>query len=210
MTFDRHTRYAFAMLFGMGVCWTSLDAKAAEDASGVGISQQQPKNPHHVSGEICKNCHEKIYEQWKSSMHSQSTALKDPIHGAFYQYVMGSPSQEGLRSKKGQYPVCLNCHSPSAALDGKTDLTAMAAYGEGVNCVSCHLMVEYKGLEGPDGKLRLRDGDLRVLRHGPAGIVRQELYDESNRRERSGPLFSSPAPGGQRHVAHLRGLHGMS
>lgn len=67
---------------------------------------------------------------------------------------MGSPSQKGLKSKKGTYPVCLNCHAPSAALDRRTDLTARATYREGVNCVVCHTMTQYHGLEGPDGKLR--------------------------------------------------------
>ncbi|WP_167374161.1 multiheme c-type cytochrome [Bathymodiolus platifrons methanotrophic gill symbiont] len=38
---------------------------------------------HHVSAKECKNCHEDIYSQWKGSMHANSTALKDPIHGAF-------------------------------------------------------------------------------------------------------------------------------
>lgn len=113
-----------------------------------------PEKPHHISAEVCKNCHTKIYEQWHRSMHGQSTAVQDPIHGGFYRFVIGSPHQEGVKTKKGKYPVCLNCHAPNAALDKKTDLTARAAYSEGVSCVSCHLMKKYHGLEGPDGKLR--------------------------------------------------------
>jgi hypothetical protein len=35
---------------------------------------------HHVSPEACKQCHEEIYNQWKGSMHANSSALKDPIH----------------------------------------------------------------------------------------------------------------------------------
>jgi hypothetical protein len=31
----------------------------------------------------------------------------------------------------------------------------MAAYSEGVNCVACHTLKTYKGIQGEDGKLRL-------------------------------------------------------
>ncbi|MCK5667185.1 MAG: hypothetical protein KAI17_27050, partial [Thiotrichaceae bacterium] len=63
---------------------------------------------HHVSAKECKTCHEDIYTQWKGSMHANSTALKDPIHGAFYKAVIGNPEQEGIK-QKGKYPVCLQC-----------------------------------------------------------------------------------------------------
>jgi hypothetical protein len=61
---------------------------------------------HHVKPEACKQCHEEIYYQWSGSMHAKSSALKDPIHGAFYKNVMGDPKKEGVM-KKGKYPVCL-------------------------------------------------------------------------------------------------------
>lgn len=53
----------------------------------------------HVSAKECKTCHEEIYSQWKGSMHANSTALKDPIHGKFYQAVIGDPTQEGIKQK---------------------------------------------------------------------------------------------------------------
>jgi len=108
----------------------------------------------HVSATECKTCHEDIYSQWKGSMHANSTALKDPIHGAFYNAVVGSPEQEDLK-KGGKYPVCLQCHAPTAAKDGKTDLTALPVYNEGVNCVTCHTITAFKGTKKPEGGLRL-------------------------------------------------------
>lgn len=108
----------------------------------------------HVSSEECKTCHEEIYSQWKSSMHANSTALKDPIHGAFYKAVVGSPEEEGV-TKNGKYPVCLQCHSPAAAKDGKTNLAALPAYSEGVNCLSCHTITGFKGTKKANGTLRL-------------------------------------------------------
>ncbi len=110
---------------------------------------------HHVSSEVCKTCHKDIYKQWKGSMHANSTAFKDPIHGTFYRKVMGDPGKEGLRTKKGKYPVCLQCHAPNAARDKKTKLDSMPAYAEGVNCVACHTLKKFNGIDMPNGKLQL-------------------------------------------------------
>jgi hypothetical protein len=95
-----------------------------------------------------------IYEEWKGSMHANSTALKDPLHGAFYRNVIGDPTEEGV-TKKGKYPVCLKCHAPNAALQKKTKLDAKPAFNEGVNCIYCHTITHFKGVEKADGKLRL-------------------------------------------------------
>jgi len=109
---------------------------------------------HQTSAERCAKCHWQIYLQWRASMHAQSTALSDPIHGAFYRKVVGDPQADGV-TLNGKYPVCLQCHAPSAAIDGQTRLDAVPAYGEGVTCVSCHTLARYNGISGPDGRLRL-------------------------------------------------------
>lgn len=133
-----------------------------------------------VSSEVCKSCHQDIYKQWKGSMHANSTALKDPIHATFYKNVVGDPMAEGVKMKNGKYPVCLECHAPNAALDGKTKLDSKVTYTEGVNCVACHTLTAFKGINGPDGKLRLGmksyDTSNDALT-GPAGFNRglQEL-----------------------------------
>lgn len=111
---------------------------------------------HHVSSEMCKSCHQEIYQQWKRSMHAQSTALDDPIHSTFYNMVVGDPTMENVVHKaSGKFPVCLQCHAPNAARDKTTKLDAMAAYAEGVNCVACHTLSKYNGVKGEDGKVRL-------------------------------------------------------
>lgn len=121
----------------------------------ISTSSAQVKTPlHQVSAKECQLCHQDIYKQWEGSMHANSTALKDPIHGAFYQAVIGDPKQEGLR-KKDKYPVCLQCHAPAAAKDGKTNLAALEVYQEGVNCVACHTISHYKGTKKPEGGLNL-------------------------------------------------------
>lgn len=109
---------------------------------------------HHVPSKVCKECHTDIYKQWSGSMHAQSSALKDPIHGAFYRQVAGDPTTEGVKNA-GTYPVCLQCHAPNAAKDGKTKLDENVAYSEGVNCVACHTLEKYLGIHREDGKMQL-------------------------------------------------------
>jgi hypothetical protein len=50
----------------------------------------------------------------------------------------------------------------------------MAAYSEGVNCVACHTLTNYKGIKGEDGKLRLgiQAYDLTETIQGPSGMNR--------------------------------------
>ena len=122
----------------------------------VSASAEEAGNIHHISAEVCKTCHQEIYKQWNESMHSRSPALKDPLHGAFYQMEAGSPTEEGvLHKKSGKYPVCLSCHAPNAAIDKTTKLDAKPAYAEGVNCVACHTLKAYKGVTDAEGKQQL-------------------------------------------------------
>jgi len=130
---------------------------------------------HQVPSGVCMNCHEDIYRQWSKSMHAQSTALGDPIHGAFYKQEAGEPTEEGVVHKKsGKYPVCLECHAPNAARDKTTKLDAKPAYSEGVNCVACHTLTNFKGVQGPDGKLQLglKAYEVSDKIQAPAGINR--------------------------------------
>jgi len=148
----------------MGACSAlSLVAPAVFAAEAV----------QHVAPEACMKCHEEIVTQWQGSMHANSSALKDPIHGAFYKNVMGDPTQENLRNKKGQYPVCLKCHAPVAALEKKTDLSAKPAYAQGIGCTTCHSIKAFKGLDKPDGKplygIDAYEMDTASL-YGPSGI----------------------------------------
>lgn len=127
-----------------------------------------------VSSELCKSCHKEIYQQWKGSMHANSTALKDPIHATFYKKVVGDPLKEGVKMKNGKYPVCLQCHAPNAALAKSTKLDEKPSYSEGVNCVACHTLKSFKGISAPGGKLRLgmKAYETTDSLQGPAGFAR--------------------------------------
>ncbi|MES9942034.1 MAG: cytochrome c family protein [Candidatus Thiodiazotropha sp. 6PLUC1] len=111
---------------------------------------------HHISSETCKTCHKEIYKQWKGSMHGNSSALNDPIHATFYKKVVGDPTKENVKHKaSGKYPICLQCHAPNAAKDKTTKLDAKPAYSEGVNCIVCHTLKKYNGIQAANGKLQL-------------------------------------------------------
>ena len=70
--------------------------------------------------------------------------------------LIGNPTQEGVTHKESdKFPICLQCHAPNAARDGKTKLDLIPAYSEGVNCVVCHTFSAYKGVSGHDGGLKL-------------------------------------------------------
>lgn len=124
--------------------------------AGMATAEVAKKPPlHHIAAADCGECHQEIYQQWQGSMHAKSSALKDPIHAAMYKMMVGDPTQEGLLDKASRYPVCLQCHAPIAARDGKTKLDAQPNYGDGVTCVACHTMADYAGIKAPDGKLQV-------------------------------------------------------
>ncbi len=149
------------------------------NAGAAFAAEEKEKSIHHVRPEACKKCHEEIYQQWKGSMHANSTALNDPIHDAFYRKVMGDPTKEGVRGpkipvKRDKYPVCLKCHAPVAAMEKKTKLDAKPAYGEGVSCVTCHSFTKFKGVDNPEtGKPQYGIDAYEISKthlNGPSGI----------------------------------------
>ncbi len=74
-----------AMLLALLIPATTL----AQDTETTKVNVPPPSTPHEVSSKLCGECHQEIYKEWSNSMHAQSTALDDPIHGAFYRKVMG-------------------------------------------------------------------------------------------------------------------------
>jgi hypothetical protein len=86
----------------------------------------------------CKECHPKIYEEFSSSMHANSTPQKDPIHKSVWD----------LHPKKNKFNryECGKCHTPAADdLDKmlSKDETAMPmaeneTHQAGISCAYCH------------------------------------------------------------------------
>lgn len=170
------------------VLFWALDANVVAEVSSALM---------HVNPEQCKQCHEEIYQQWHGSIHAQSSALKDPIHGAFYRMTVGDPTKEGVELN-GKPPVCLKCHAPIAALDKTTKLDGAEAYGNGVGCVSCHTLTHFKGSTAADGK-PLYGVDAYVIDqkslHGPTGAT------YTTDRVADGATWPTPIP----HTVPLQG-----
>jgi hypothetical protein len=155
-------RFIHRLLF-IGLLLMPFALHAADNSTAV----------QHIKPEACKQCHEEIYNQWSGSMHAKSSALKDPIHGAFYKKVVGDAKAEGVK-KGGKYPVCLKCHAPVAAMEKKTKLDAKPAYANGISCTTCHSFKKFKGTDTKDGKplygIDAYEIDKNSL-HGPSGIT---------------------------------------
>ena len=166
-------------------------------SGGAGAAQKL----HHVSSEVCKECHGEIYKQWKGSMHANSVAMKDPIHGTFYKKVVGDPTKEGVKHKaSGKFPICLQCHAPNAARDKTTKLDAKPAYSEGVNCVGCHLLTNYKGIQGKDGKLQL---GLQAYEAADAIQAPSGFNREAQKLTAAGDMFGGAGEEDQKPNPHL-------
>ena len=86
----------------------------------------------------CKECHAKIYDEYYTSMHANSTPQKDPIHAAVW-------NKHPKNLKFEQY-TCGKCHTPTA-----NNLDKMLKKGEkalpmadnethqtGISCAYCH------------------------------------------------------------------------
>ena len=104
------------------------------------------------SAEACENCHARIVEQWRGSMHAGAMSRPTMIAQTNQDLVTT------LKDAKGPDPrdLCINCHGPiGAALTSSSELplTSSAIYAadesllnEGVSCPVCH---QYRGKSFP-------------------------------------------------------------
>jgi hypothetical protein len=103
--------------------------------------QKIPAGLDSLKAESCGQCHQAIYEEWKSSVHSQ--AYKDPFFHAYW-----------IKDKHSW--VCLNCHAPLEnqqptlikdiprnrveKAHQETNLQFDPEYQkEGITCAACHV-----------------------------------------------------------------------
>jgi DmsE family decaheme c-type cytochrome len=131
-----------AILIGAAfVCATAQIAFAAEQGSSVPAANGAVMNPssnekpaapdaatdssQYVGSEVCKTCHEEIYNNWGKSPHWKTTLNK-----------RGGPSKQG----------CEGCHGPGKAhVEGGGDITKIFVFTKAsvktINdrCLSCHL-----------------------------------------------------------------------
>ena len=100
-----------------------------------------PEGIESISAASCGKCHEEIYKEWQTSMHSK--AWKDPYFKVDFEY-------------DGRLQVCLNCHTPlkdqqKHLVTGFSDSSKFRPIlednpdfnpdlrNEGVTCAVCHV-----------------------------------------------------------------------
>lgn len=103
--------------------------------------QDVPAGLDSLSAESCGQCHQAIYEEWKTSIHAH--AYQDPFFQAYWK-------------KDGYVWVCLNCHTPlenqqptlikeipnnrvEKAVEVDNPHYDMDYQAEGVTCAACHV-----------------------------------------------------------------------
>ena len=103
--------------------------------------QKVPAGLDSLKAEACGECHQAIYEEWKTSIHAH--AYKDPFFQAYWK-------------KDDQIWVCLNCHTPlenqqptliqkisdnrvEKAIQVENPRYDIDYQEEGVTCAACHV-----------------------------------------------------------------------
>src|SRR5262245_43045251 len=117
----------------------------------------------------CRDCHEQIYDQWTTSMHSK--AFRDPIYQVLLRRV-----DEDRQGKLTRF--CVSCHAPLATVtrsvpeklfDGQPKPPLLE---EGVACEFCHT------IPGPELELKRSSLGLFVFPlMGQEGALSRRLAD---------------------------------
>lgn len=137
----------------------------------AGDSQGIVKAPINslMDAETCSGdgCHNRIYGEWHGSMHASANPEKDPLVGAFYEY---------LDDKDISTAMCDNCHSPMKAIYG-SDLgeDEPGALREGITCIFCHSIY---GVHDPEGHGKNHYSlDFTASGTGPGTDVTKNVHD---------------------------------
>lgn len=147
---SRKGRYAFLVLLALapvGIYYFYTEIRPTvifglrEDYAHAIPFQTVPAGLDSLRAEACGECHQAIYEEWKTSMHAH--AYTDPFFQAYW--------------KKDQHVwVCLNCHTPlenqqptliqripdnrvEKAIQVDNPRYDTAYQQEGVTCAACHV-----------------------------------------------------------------------
>jgi hypothetical protein len=130
------------------------------------------------SAETCKPCHTEIYQQWRTSFHSQAST--DSLFWRFFQQAV---QDVGSRASA----LCLTCHAPVATVGREVkwfgpvspELQLSPVAREGVTCDFCHTMPgdEDLGRNVTLGAYRVpRKGDT-VIKYGSHPDARSPVHE---------------------------------
>ena len=118
---------------GSKLFWAILAAGTAI----CGAQQNRLTSREFASAETCRPCHVEIYQQWRSSYHSQ--AATDPVFWQLFEQAIRDTSSRASA-------LCLTCHAPVATVGREvawlgrvsSPLELSPVAQEGVTCDFCH------------------------------------------------------------------------
>lgn len=147
---------------GRNVFLTVLSVTAA-----FAVENDRLRSGDFQSAETCRPCHTEIYQQWRSSFHSQ--AATDSV---FWRFFRQAVQDTGSRASA----LCLTCHAPVATVGkevtwfgpvlSEPELSGVAR--EGVTCDFCHTISgqENLGKGVTIGAYRLPRGGSTAVKYG--------------------------------------------
>jgi hypothetical protein len=104
----------------------------SKPADKVAVDKKEPAHLaatdyRELDSSKCSACHKTIVEEWRTSMHGNSTLDKDPLFRLMFAKA---------KAKKGDKveTVCRKCHNPM----WKAGSGEQLASAEGITCVVCH------------------------------------------------------------------------
>jgi hypothetical protein len=170
----------------------------------VWAAETKPLTPKDfASADTCKPCHTEIYQQWRTSLHSQ--AATDSL---FWRLFQRAVQDAGSRASA----LCLTCHAPVATVGREvkwfgpvpSPLELSPVAREGVTCDFCHTVsgAENLGRNVTLGAYRVpRKGDT-VIKYGshadaksPAHATQPSAFLRSSRLCAICHQYTHPLPG---------------
>lgn len=94
----------------------------------AGVQAVEAANGEYESSQVCKECHEDNYRNWRHSLHALS--FSNPIFQTAYRKAYTETKGEAKK-------YCLNCHAPTVRVTGDYD-AQLPITREGVTCDFCH------------------------------------------------------------------------
>ena len=143
------------ILLGLMAVWMALSSPAAQEGRGplrrnrggaeAAPTEVCPRDPDFLPSGMCRNCHQRIYDQQIASMHEQSWS--NPVFQAQYLQDMVPHAHDSLDLFK-ETRSCSACHMPVAHVQSRARVVTqdmVPADMGGVTCDACHTIA---GIDG--------------------------------------------------------------
>lgn len=157
---------------------------------GRQAAKQPQINPDGVtSARVCGECHTRIYDSWKNSLHA--FALTDPIFDTAFMQAVKAGGEEARRT-------CLGCHAPISRLNDDYALSE-GVTREGVSCDFCHSVTGLRVVDGrPTYSLALGRVKHGVIKHAASPAHEVEFSTLHGTSEFCSGCHNYTSPGGAR------------